>query len=255
MKTIFHKILATTALCLAVAGLSSCISRLHREAYEFPRSYEGVWLENNSVSQDGSAANMKLTKRLYVYECDGQWYLPVSRIQYKKSVRWYQWKPYEMGDISYEDKQQYYLPISAEFAGILRTPSRLCWEPPAFGSHKSDLVQSTELLKALPPQAKPYPILCPVSGFDEPGVCLAQTDTHVGPSAILAYPAAALLFVVDVPVTVVSTAVGYTIAGIFMPLYIPLKYSAEKSPKGITSCPLSPESLPPQPCALRRRDK
>ena len=57
------RILATTALCLAAMGVSSCISRLHREAYEFPRSYEGVRLENNSVSQNGNAANMKLTKR------------------------------------------------------------------------------------------------------------------------------------------------------------------------------------------------
>lgn len=220
MKPIFHKILATSALCLAAVGLSSCISRLHREAFEFPRSYEGVCLESNSVSQNGNAANMKLTKRLYVYECDGQWYLPVSRIQYKKSVQWYQWKPYEMGDISYEDKQQYYLPISSEFAGILRTPSRLRWDAPTFGSHKSEhLLLSTELLNTLPPQAKPYPILCPVSGFDEPGVWLVQTKTHVGPSAIWAYPAAALLFVVDVPVTVVSTTVGYTVAGIYALLY------------------------------------
>ncbi len=215
----FPRILATTALCLAAVGLSSCISRLHREAYEFPRSYEGVRLENNSVAIDNNAANMKLTKRLYVYECNGQWYLPVSRIQYKKSVQWYQWKPYEMGDISYEDKQQYYLPISAEFAGILRTPSRHRWDPPAFGSHKSNLVQPTKLLKALPPQAKPHSILCPVSGFDEPGVWLAQTDTHVGPSAIWAYPAAALLFLVDVPVTIVSTSVGYTAYGIYALIY------------------------------------
>ena len=120
----FSKILTTCALCLAAVVMSSCISRLHREAYEFPRSYEGVYLENNSVSQNGNAADMKLTKRLYVYECNGQWYLPVTRIQYKKSVQWDQWEPCEMGDIFYEDKQQYYLPISAEFAGILRTPSR-----------------------------------------------------------------------------------------------------------------------------------
>ena len=219
MPTI-HRILATTALCLAAVGVSSCISRLHREAYEFPRSYEGVRLENNSVAIDNNAANMKLTKRLYVYECNGQWYLPVSRIQYKKSVQWYQWKPYEMGDISYEDKQQYYLPITEDFARELRAPSRLRWDAPAFGSHKSEhLIQSAELIKALPPQAKPYPILCPVSGFDEPGVWLAETDTHVGPSAIWAYPAAALLFLVDVPVTIVSTSVGYTVVGIYALLY------------------------------------
>ncbi|MBR3944923.1 MAG: hypothetical protein IKK15_07495, partial [Akkermansia sp.] len=81
-----HKILAITALSLAAVGLSSCVSHLHRVAYEFPRSYEGAWLQNNSESINDYAADMRLTKRLYVYECNGQWYLPVSRIQYRKSV-------------------------------------------------------------------------------------------------------------------------------------------------------------------------
>lgn len=72
------RILASAALCLAAVGLNSCISRMHRVAYEFPRSYEGAWLQNNSEPVNGNGANMKLTKRLYVYECNGQWYLPVS---------------------------------------------------------------------------------------------------------------------------------------------------------------------------------
>ena len=210
------RILATTALCLAAMGVSSCISRLHRVAYEYPRTYEGAWLQNNSEAIHHNAANMKLTKRLYVYECNGQWYLPVSRIRYRKSVvQGERWKSFDIADISYEDKQQYYLPISAELAKILRTASRECMV-----SHElAPRIHSTKLLNALPPQAKPYPILCPVSGFDEPGVWLAQTDTHVGPSAILAYPAAAILFVADVPVSVVSTTVGYTVAGIYALLY------------------------------------
>ena len=71
MKTNFPRILTTTALCLAALGVSSCISRLHRVAYEYPRTYEGAGLEDNSVSTDGDAGSMKLTKRLYVYECNG----------------------------------------------------------------------------------------------------------------------------------------------------------------------------------------
>lgn len=71
---------------MCALGLSSCISRMHRVAYEYPRTYEGAWLENNSGPQEGNAADMMLTKRLYVYECNGQWYLPVSRIRYTKKV-------------------------------------------------------------------------------------------------------------------------------------------------------------------------
>ena len=85
MRTI-PRILATSALCLAAMGVSSCISRLHRVAYEYPRTYEGAWLQNNSEAIHHNAADMRLTKRLYVYECSGQWYLPVSRIRYRKSV-------------------------------------------------------------------------------------------------------------------------------------------------------------------------
>ena len=201
MKTNFPRILTTTALCLAALGVSSCISRLHRVAYEYPRTYEGAGLEDNSVSTDGDAGSMKLTKRLYVYECDGQWYLPVSRICYTKKV--VQVEPtiaYLIDNVSHEDKQQYYLPISPEFAGKLRTASR----------HRSsqreltDYITQTRLLASLPPQAKAYPVLMPIGG-EENGDLLVQTDAHVGPSAILAYPAAAVLFVVDIPVTVAST--------------------------------------------------
>ena len=202
--TIFRKILTTTALCLAAAGLSSCVSRLHRVAYEYPRTYEGAGVEDNSVSTGDNAADMRLTKRLYVYECGGQWYLPVSRICYTKKV--IQVEPtiaYLIDNVSHEDKQQYYLPISPEFAGKLRTASR----------HRSsqreltDYITQTKLLASLPSQAKAYPVLMPIGG-EENGDLLVQTDAHVGPSAILAYPAAAVLFVVDIPVTVASTTVA-----------------------------------------------
>lgn len=214
--SIFHKILTTTALCLAAVGLSSCVSRLHRVAYEYPRRYEGAWLQNNSEAINGNAANMRLTKRLYVYECNGQWYLPVSRIQYRKSViQGDRGKPYEISDISHADKRQYYLPISAELAKELCTSRRL-----GLASHVLALrIQATELLSTLPPQARQHPILCPVYGEDEAGFWLAQTESHVGSSAIWAYPVSALLFAVDAPVTVVSTAVGYTVGGIYALLY------------------------------------
>ncbi len=203
----FRKILATTALCLAAVGLSSCISRMHRVAYEYPRTYEGVGIEDNSVSTGGDAGSMKLTKRLYVYECDGQWYLPVSRICYTKKV--IQGEPdtsqaYQIANVSREDKRQYYLPISPEFARKLRTASRI-------RSRQNELtayIKTPELLPTLPPQAKAYPILMPIA-HGENGDLLVQTDTYVGPSAILAYPVAAVLFVVDIPVTVVSSTVAF----------------------------------------------
>lgn len=139
-----------------------------------------------------------------------------SRIHYRKSViQGDRWKPYELADISHEDKQQYYLPISAELAKELCTSRRL-----GLASHElAPRIQATELLSTLPPQAMPHLILCPVYGEDEAGFWLAQTESHVDSSAIWAYPAAALLFVADVPVTVVSTTVGYTLVGIYALLY------------------------------------
>ncbi len=203
------RILATTALCLAAVWLSSCVSRMHRVAYEYPRSYEGAWLENNSVPKESDAGNMKLTKRLYVYECDGQWYLPVSRIRYTQKV--IQGEPdtsqaYQVAHVSHVDKRQYYLPISPEFAGKLRTASRVR------NRQREELaayVKPTRLLTSLPKQARAYPILMPIHTNSGNGDLLVQTDVHVGPSAILAYPVAAVLFVVDIPVTVVSSTVAF----------------------------------------------
>ena len=206
-RSFFPRILATTALCLAAVGQSSCVSRLHRVAYEYPRTYEGVGIEDNSVSIEGNAGNMKLTKRLYVYECGGQWYLPVSRICYTKKV--IQGEPetthaYQIANVSHEDKRQYYLPISPEFARKLRTASRVRSRQ----NELTDYITQPKLLTTLPPQAKAYPILMPIA-HGQNGDLLVQTDAHVGPSAILAYPAAALLFVVDIPVTVVSSTVAF----------------------------------------------
>ncbi|MBR4310034.1 MAG: hypothetical protein IKT79_03300 [Akkermansia sp.] len=210
----FRKILATTALCLAAVGLSSCISRMHRVAYEYPRTYEGVGIEDNSVSTGGDAGSMKLTKRLYVYECDGQWYLPVSRICYTKKV--IQGEPdtsqaYQIANVSREDKRQYYLPISSEFAGKLRTASRIRRRQ----NELTDYITQPKLLTSLPQQAKAYPILMPIADGKN-GDLLVQTDTHVGPSAILAYPVAAVLFVVDIPVTVVSSTVAFIGVGTYV---------------------------------------
>ena len=212
--TIFRKILATTALCLAAAGLSSCVSRLHRVAYEYPRTYEGAGLEDNSVSTGDNAADMRLTKHLYVYECGGQWYLPVSRICYTKKV--IQGEPetthaYQIANVSHEDKRQYYLPISPEFAGKLRTASRVRSRQ----NELTDYITQPKLLTTLPQQAKAYPILMPIA-HGKNGDLLVQTDTHVGPSAILAYPAAAVLFVVDIPVTVVSSTVAFIGVGTYV---------------------------------------
>ena len=209
-------ILTTTALCLAAVGLSSCVSRMHRVAYEYPRSYEGAWLENNSVPKESDAGNMKLTKRLYVYECDGQWYLPVSRISYTKKVM--QGEPvaelaYQIANVSHVDKRLYYLPISPEFADKLRTASRVR------SRQREELaayVKPTKLLTSLPKQARAYPILMPIHTNSGNGDLLVQTDAHVGPSAILAYPVAAVLFVVDIPVTVASTTVAVIVGGTYV---------------------------------------
>ena len=47
MKTIFRKILATTALCLAAMGLSSCYSNIHQYVWQKAKVAEGgKWLDN-----------------------------------------------------------------------------------------------------------------------------------------------------------------------------------------------------------------
>ena len=47
MKTIFHRILTTTALCLAAVGLSSCYTNIHQYVWQKAKVAEGgEWLDN-----------------------------------------------------------------------------------------------------------------------------------------------------------------------------------------------------------------
>ncbi len=48
MKTIFHKILASTAFCLAAVGLSSCYTNIHRYVWQKAKVAEGgEWLDDS----------------------------------------------------------------------------------------------------------------------------------------------------------------------------------------------------------------
>lgn len=111
------------ALCVAPV-CAACT----RAAFEYSRSYEGAFLPNNSKPTDRNTADMKLTQRWSVYECDGQWYLPVHLLSFKKKVECFflhdeVWKASELAPA---DKQTvWYLPISAELAEQLRSPCRL----------------------------------------------------------------------------------------------------------------------------------
>lgn len=58
MPTIFHKILATTVLCLAAVGLSSCVLETHQRVLDTAKEYEGIIELHDAVYQVGS--------RLYV---------------------------------------------------------------------------------------------------------------------------------------------------------------------------------------------
>lgn len=210
-----NRVLLLLFLLLSVL-CSSCISRMHRVAYEYPRSYEGAWLPNNSEPTDNNAAAMKLTKRLFVYECDGKWYLPVTRISYRKRAQQGDPDiPYQIADISYADKQPYYLPISAELADYLRTPHHCCTKQKSL----TDGIQSPNLLTELPARAKAHPVRRPIYHYGQEGDLLVQTDSRVGPSALWAYPAAALLFVADVPITLVASAADGLYFGIYALLY------------------------------------
>ena len=58
MKTIYHTILATIAICLAAMGLSSCVLETHQRVLDTAKEYDGIVVLHDAVYQVGS--------RLYV---------------------------------------------------------------------------------------------------------------------------------------------------------------------------------------------
>ena len=140
--------------------LSSCQIRMHRVAYEYPRHYEGLWVPNNSEIREGERV---LTKRLFLYECDGQWYLPVTRVRYRKyavhgNTPWH----YHISSVSHDDKSLYYLPIPENIAQLLRSASKDAVRQGDLIPH----IPRAELKTSLPARAKAYPILLPLFDSD-----------------------------------------------------------------------------------------
>lgn len=210
MKTSLLFFLAALSVCL-----SSCI-RTHGVLYEVPRNYEGLWMPNNSEAQDHNTADMKVTQRLYLYEADGKWYLPVRRIGYVQRPNvlggWSR-PPFERTVETARDPQTYYLPLPAETAQRLLTPQHSALAPQSLAQG----ADAAALRTSLPPHARAHLIRCPIRDFgNDAGGLISRTDTHIAPSAVLAYPAAALLAVgVDLPVSLLGTTVGYTAAGVY----------------------------------------
>lgn len=199
---------------LLLSGLCSCV-QTHRRVYELPRSYEGVWMPNNSEAQNHNTADMKLTARLYVYEAGGQWYLPVRRITFIRrpnALGTWGRPPYTVTRETARDPQTYYLPLSAETARQLMTPQRSAVAPRTLAPRTP-----VPLLPALPPQAQAQLIRCPVCDFGGNGGGLVwQTAEHTDTGAVWAYPAAALLAVgVDFPLSVIGSTAAYTIGGFY----------------------------------------
>lgn len=212
-------------LPLVLGGLSSCI-RTHGVLYEAPRRYEGIWMPNNSAPRNNNTADMKLTSKLYLYEADGTWYLPVYKITYRQRpnlVGGWVHPPFERRVETGRDPHIYYLILSTETAARLRTVQHSALSP----SRMAAADASPVLLQELPPHARAYPILCPVCDFgDDAGGLICRTETHVGASAVLAYPAAAVLALgVDLPVSVLCSGVGVAAEGvhaIFFPRRCPV---------------------------------
>lgn len=205
--------LSAMGLLLSVA-LCSCV-QTHRQVYELPRHYEGVWMPDNSEPQNHNTADMKLTARLYVYEADGQWYLPVRKITYIRrpnAIGAWGRPPYTVTRETGRDPQTYYLPLSAETAQRLMTPQRSAVAPRALAPRPP-----VPLLTALPLHARAQLIRCPVCDFGGNGGGLVlQTATHTDTGAVWAYPAAALLAVgVDFPLSVIGSTAAYTIGGFY----------------------------------------
>lgn len=216
--------------------LSSCQIRMHRVAYEYPRHYEGLWVPNNSGIREGERV---LTKRLFLYECDGQWYLPVTRVRYRKyavhgNTPWH----YHISSVSHDDKSLYYLPIPENIAQLLRSASKDAVRQGDLIPH----IPRAELKTSLPARAKAYPILLPLFDSDtsyydygcwhwpsdpayrpdNSGGVVAEAGVDVALSALWAYPAAVILYVVDVPASVVYWCSGWMRDGFYL-IFCPRK--------------------------------
>lgn len=207
MKKRMPHILHLAAL-LFIGCLCSCI-RTHGVLYETPRSYEGLWMPNNSEAQEHNTADMKVTTKLYLYEADGSWYLPVRLVRYEQKpnvLGGWRNPPFERTVETSRAPQTYYLPIPTATAQRLLTPQRSALAP-------QRLAQGTDtaaLLSSLPPHARAHLIRCPVRDFgQEEGGIITRTATHISPSALLAYPAAGLLAIgVDLPLSLLGTTLS-----------------------------------------------
>lgn len=207
-----------TAAAVLSGGLSCCV-QTHRQVYELPRSYEGIWLPNNSEAQNHNTADMKLTSHLYIYEAAGQWYLPVHKITFIRrpnALGTWSRPPYTVPRETARDPQTYYLPVTAAAARQLMTPQLSAVAP-----SKLAPPAPVSLLTALPPQARARLVRCPVCDFGGNGGGLVlQTAAHTDAGAVWAYPAAALLAVgVDFPLSLIGGTAAYTLGGFYALLY------------------------------------
>lgn len=213
----FHTVYPIAALLLGC--LTSCI-RTHGVLYEAPRSYEGLMIPNNSEAQNHNTADMKVTTKLYLYEAAGKWYLPVCRISYVQRpnvLGGWSSPPFERTIETERDQQTYYLPLPTETAKRLLTPRRSALSPRSLAQNSN----TASLFTTLPPNARARLIRCPIRDFgNDDGGLISRTDTHVSPAAAIAYPAAALLAVgVDLPVSLLGSAILYTAGGVYTLLY------------------------------------
>lgn len=82
--TIFRKILATTALCLAAVGLSSCLFQSHRKIYNLGCEYEGVSiLEQDAVYRIQGKEYIKGQRTRLRCCYDGWWFDPCRSVEYR----------------------------------------------------------------------------------------------------------------------------------------------------------------------------
>lgn len=203
-------------LCVLLSVICcSCVSRTYRVVYEYPRTYEGAFLTNNSEPDDDNEANMKLTQRWHVYECEGKWYLPVRRMGFRKKVRNFSYSDevWDVAGMTPVDDKTWYLPITAELANELRTPSKESMKH----AYLAEGICTAELVASLPSQARAHAIRQPIysySKYAKTPYLLAQTDSHTGASAWLCWPLSAILFAVEIPATVVFNAIAYTGYGV-----------------------------------------
>ena len=210
MKTIFHRILATTALCLAAMGLSSCYSTLHQYAWQRAKVVDDAWFwkEDSELFRVGDKVYAKV-------------YHGVGRGTYEGGF----------GVLCMEPGAASFSPIEGKVKPFyVRLNAFSCAEVLNASARDNATVDTISLephfppLSQLPESAAPLAVrvirastasaTSDMEGYEKLSDS-ARTDAH----KYYAYPLGGLMAVaVDAPLSLAMTVTGVTTAVVVMPI-------------------------------------